>query len=177
MTSCSYFALFALPDRFELDESALDSAYRTLQSQVHPDRFAHASDAERRVAMQRATEANEAYRTLRSPLRRAMYLLSLRGIDVQSETSTKMEPAFLAQQLEWREAAGDARAEKDVQALEAQLDELRMEKDLRYALLGSLIDAGADAEGDEAAAEAARQLLFIEKLEDELREGIEALEA
>ena len=101
MTSRSYFALFALPDRFELDESALDTAYRTLQSQVHPDRFAHASDAERRVAMQRATEANEAYRTLRSPLRRAMYLLSLRGIDVQSETSTKMEPAFLAQQLEF----------------------------------------------------------------------------
>jgi molecular chaperone HscB len=181
MENPDHFELFGLPAHFAIDEAALDAAYRQLQSQVHPDRFASASDVERRIAMQRATQANEAYRTLRSPLDRAIYLLSLRGIDVRSETSTRLEPSFLAQQLEWREAAGDAKAAKDVNALEAQLASLRMEKDLRFALLGALIDDGSDdegnEEGNEAAAEAARQLLFIEKLEAELADGIESLES
>ena len=181
MNNHNHFELFGLPTQFAIDEDALDSAYRQLQSQVHPDRFANASDAERRVAMQRATQANEAYGTLRSPLDRAVYLMSLRGIDVRSETSTQLETSFLAQQLEWREAAGDAKAAKNLPSLEAQLAELRTEKTLRFALLGALIDSGSDeesdTEGNEAAAEAARQLLFIEKLEQELSDGIESLES
>ena len=94
-----FFALFGLPARYEVDEAALDAAYRTVQSQAHPDRFANAGDAERRVAMQWAAHANEAYRTLRQPLKRAIYLLHLRGVDIQAESNTAMAPEFLMQQM------------------------------------------------------------------------------
>ena len=64
MSHPDHFALFALPARFALDESALERAHKDVQSKVHPDRFAAGSAAERRVAMQWAARANEAYRTL-----------------------------------------------------------------------------------------------------------------
>ena len=77
--SRNHFELLGLPVAYAVDAAALDRAYRDLQGQVHPDRFASASEAERRVAMQWATRANEAYRTLRNPIDRARYLLGLKG--------------------------------------------------------------------------------------------------
>ena len=73
----NHFELFGLPARFEVDMGALDAAYREVQGRVHPDRFVNASDAEKRVAMQWATRANEAYQTLRNPMLRARYLCDL----------------------------------------------------------------------------------------------------
>ena len=100
--SRNHFELLGLPVAFALDPARLESGYRELQGAVHPDRFAAASDAERRIAMQWATHANEAYRTLRDPLERARYLLRLRGFDTEEETNTSMPPDFLMQQMEWR---------------------------------------------------------------------------
>lgn len=167
-----YFALFGLPAQFAIDEAALDAAYRTVQSQAHPDRFANAGDAERRVAMQWATHANEAYRTLRQPLKRAIYLLSLRGIDIQAESNTAMAPAFLMQQMEWREALQDAVQGGDAAALDALLRDLRRDKRERQQALGALLDAG----DNEAAAAAARQLMFVEKIEHDASEALDRLE-
>ncbi len=168
----SHFDLFHLPAQFALDEAALDSAYRTVQTQVHPDRFAAAGDAQKRIAMQWATRANEAYRTLRDPLKRATYLLSLRGVDIGAENNTAMEPAFLMQQMEWREGIEDAAAARNVDALDALLAELRGEKRVRLERLGTLLDSGAD----QAAAEAVRQLMFIERVASEVGAQIERLE-
>ncbi|VWB93273.1 co-chaperone HscB [Burkholderia territorii] len=168
----SHFDLFHLPAQFALDEAALDSAYRTVQTQVHPDRFAAAGDAQKRIAMQWATRANEAYRTLRDPLKRATYLLSLRGVDIGAENNTAMEPAFLMQQMEWREGIEDAAAARNVDALDALLAELRDEKRVRLERLGTLLDSGAD----QAAAEAVRQLMFIERVASEVGAQIERLE-
>jgi len=167
-----YFALFGLPAQFTIDEAALDAAYLTVQSQAHPDRFSQAGDAERRVAMQWAAHANEAYRTLRQPLKRAIYLLKLRGVDIQAENNTAMSPAFLMQQMEWREALHEAADERDVDRLDGLLTELRKEKRDRHAALGKLVDAG----DNDAASEAARQLMFIEKIEHDAGEAIERLE-
>ena len=94
--------------------------------------------------MQWATRANEAFQTLRDPLKRATYLLSLRGIDVGAENNTAMEPAFLMQQMEWREAIEDAAAAKNVDALDALLAELRDEERVRFDRLGALLDSGAN---------------------------------
>jgi molecular chaperone HscB len=167
----SHFDLFGLPARFTIDAAALDDAYRRLQGQVHPDRFAGASDAERRLAMQRATQANEAYRVLRHPLERAKHLLELRGIDLKSETSTSRDAVFLGRQLEWREAIEDAREARNAEALEQLLNELDDEKRSRYTHLEQLLATAAD----QPAAEAARQLMFIEKLEQEIGDGLESL--
>src|ERR1700750_486023 len=128
----SHFDLFGLPAQFALDASALDHAYRTVQAQVHPDRFAAAGDAQKRIAMQWATRTNEAYQTLRDPLKRATYMLSLRGIDVGAENNTAMEPAFLMQQMEWRENIEDAAGAKNLGALENLLDDLRHEERVRF---------------------------------------------
>ena len=97
-----FFHLFNLPLRYQIDSAALEQSYRTLQAQVHPDKFAHLSEQERRMAMQWATRANEGFQTLRSPLNRARYLLSLQGVDTQEESNTAMPVDFLMQQMEWR---------------------------------------------------------------------------
>jgi molecular chaperone HscB len=168
----SHFDLFDLPAQFALDAATLDHAYRTVQAQVHPDRFAAAGDAQKRIAMQWATRANEAYQTLRDPLRRARYLLLLRGIDVGVENNTAMEPAFLMQQMEWRESIEDAAAAKNVDALDALLTELRDEERMRFDKLGASLDSGAN----QAAGEAVRQLMFIERVASEIGAQIERLE-
>jgi molecular chaperone HscB len=168
----SHFDLFDLPAQFALDAATLDHAYRTVQAQVHPDRFAAAGDAQKRIAMQWATRANEAYQTLRDPLRRARYLLLLRGIDVGVENNTAMEPAFLMQQMEWRESIEDAAAAKNVDALDALLTELRNEERMRFDKLGASLDSGAN----QAAGEAVRQLMFIERVASEIGAQIERLE-
>ncbi|QYD67498.1 Fe-S protein assembly co-chaperone HscB [Paraburkholderia edwinii] len=168
----SHFDLFHLPAQFALDTQALDDAYRTVQAQVHPDRFAAAGDAQKRIAMQWATRTNEAYRTLRDPLKRATYLLSLRGIDVGAENNTAMEPAFLMQQMEWRERIEDAAGAKNIDELDALLAELREEEGLRFTKLAALLDSGSD----QAASEAVRQLMFIERVASEIGAQIEKLE-
>jgi molecular chaperone HscB len=170
--SDSHFVLFGLPEQFEVDGDTLAHAYRTVQAQVHPDRFAAAGDAQKRVAMQWATRANEAYQTLRDPLKRAIYMLHLRGIDVGAENNTAMEPAFLMQQMEWREAIEDAVGAKNVDALDALAGELRDDERVRLAKLAALIGSGSN----QAAAEAVRQLMFIERVASEIDAQIERLE-
>lgn len=168
----SHFDLFHLPTRFALDLNALDHAYRTVQAQVHPDRFAAAGDAQKRIAMQWATRANEAYQTLRDPLKRAVYLLSLRGVDVGAAENTAMEPAFLMQQMEWRERVEDAADARNVGALMALQSELRDEERTRFERLAVMLDTSAD----QPAAEAVRQLMFLERVAGEIGHQIERLE-
>jgi molecular chaperone HscB len=160
----NHFELFHLPQQFAVDLKALDQAYRDVQNQVHPDKFARSPDAEKRVAMQWATRANEAYQTLRSPMRRATYLCELHGVDLETESNTSMAPAFLMQQMEWREALDDARAAKDVNALAALDRELA---DTRRTQLDQ-IGAALDGQDFHQAALGVRQLMFLEKFGDEV---------
>jgi len=99
----NYFELFGLPVSFEVDISSLRERYRDLQRSAHPDRFANASDRERRLSMQQASLINEAHRALKDPLQRARYLLSLHGIDINDESNTVMDGMFLREQMELRE--------------------------------------------------------------------------
>src|SRR5437773_10894736 len=108
----NHFELFGLQPAFSLDETALERSYREIQSRVHPDRFAHASDAERRASLQWTTRVNEAYRTLRDPVQRAKHLLELHGVDVAFETNTAMPAEFLMQQMELREKLDEAKHAK-----------------------------------------------------------------
>ena len=168
----SHFDLFDLPPTYAIDANKLDDAYRTVQAQVHPDRFAAAGDAQKRIAMQWATRANEAYQTLRDPLKRATYMLSLRGVQADAHNNTAMEPAFLMQQMEWRENIEDAAGAKNLGALEALLDELRDQERIRFEKLAALIDSHSD----QAASEAVRQLMFIERVASEIGVQIEKLD-
>jgi molecular chaperone HscB len=162
-----YYSLFGLPERFAQDLELLDAAYRKVQAQVHPDRFANRPEAERRVAMQWATHANEAHSTLRNPISRAHYLLERQGVLIDAERNTAMSPAFLMQQIEWREAVEEAEEDKDaLSRLHKDLgrDERVMVDDLRRAL---------DEDKDLVlAAELVRRLMFMEKLRREIDDAL-----
>lgn len=159
MTMQNHFALFNLPTSFELDRAQLDAAYREVQSTVHPDKFVQAGDAEKRVAMQWATQANEAYQTLIDPLKRATYLCYLHGVDLQTESNTSMPASFLMQQMEWREAFDDARHSKDMAAM------MQLEKEVQAGLQAQTARAGAAIAGGDCqlAAQDIRASLFLEK--------------
>lgn len=168
-----HFSLFGLNRGFRLDLSDLDSRYRDIQAQVHPDRFANAGDAERRISMQWATHANEAYQTLKKPLERAKYLLHLAGHDIQAENNTAMPAEFLMEQMEWREAVMDARNGGDHHELEHLHNRLRSDIKSRYEEIGNLIDDDADFT---QATDLVRRLMFLEKLLHEIDDALASLE-
>jgi molecular chaperone HscB len=169
----SHFELFGLQPAFALDGEALERAYREIQSQVHPDRFAHAGDAERRASLQWTTRVNEAYRTLKHPVQRASHLLSLHGVDVAFETNTAMPAQFLMHQMELREALEDAVETKDLPALESLQRKLDADKGSLQKQIGQAIDEQKDYA---RAAGFVRELQFLEKLEAEIDSAYETLE-
>ncbi len=171
--NADFFTLLGLPRQFAVDLPALDSRFRELQREVHPDRFAAADDAARRASMMLATQINEAYQTLRSPLKRASYLLGLAGVDVGAESNTAMSAEFLLTQMAWREQVADARADKDLVALQTVQTDVGDAIRTVYAELGSLLDSGSE---NAAAVETVRQLMFLEKLREEIDNAIFDLE-
>ncbi|MCE1181416.1 MAG: Fe-S protein assembly co-chaperone HscB [Rhodocyclales bacterium] len=171
--STDFFSLFELPQSFRISLSELDSRYRDVQAQVHPDRFAHASETERRLSMQWATHANEAYQTLKKPLERARYLLHLAGHDIQAESNTAMATDFLMEQMEWREAVMEARAGGDHHELEHLYNRLHGDMKQRYDELAELID---DAHDYPTATDRVRRLMFLEKLLHEIDDAIASLD-
>lgn len=171
--SKSYFSLFGLPEGFELDRQALDERYRELQRVLHPDRFASASDQERRMSMQQATRVNEAYKTLKQPLSRGSYLLQLRGLDAAAVAGNTHDTLFLMEQMELRELLESARSAKDPFEVTGRvLDEVtRRSRELTADLARCF--AEASAESLESAADLLRKMQFLQKL----GRDAEALEA
>lgn len=161
----NHFELFGLAPSFALDAGALDRAFRDLQARVHPDRFAHAGDAERRASMQWSTRANEAYRLLKDPVERARYLLALHGVDAGFETDTAMPGDFLMRQIELREALDEAKAGQDAAALDALKRDLAAESRALEAELANRIDRARDYAG---ATGAVRRLQFLKRLGEEV---------
>jgi molecular chaperone HscB len=172
MSHPDHFELFGLPPRFAIDPEALERAYKDVQARVHPDRFAAGTAAERRVAMQWATRANEAYTTLRSPQKRAAYLVERAGVPIEAESNTAMPPAFLMQQMEWREALDEARG--DPLALEALRATMNEERGELLLALENALDEVRDYAG---AAALVRQLMFIERFASGIDDADEAVHA
>ena len=171
--SKNYFALFDLPERFELDTADLAERYRELQRVVHPDRYANASEQERRLAVQGASHINAAFETLKQPLARARYMLSLHGIDLNAQQESTSDAMFLMEQMELRETLAEARAKDDPYAVIDQvMDRLGVQrKALIDAFPAQFEDAGEASL--EAVRESVRKLQFLEKLRSEA-EKVEA---
>jgi molecular chaperone HscB len=171
--SKNHFQLFNLPPSYALDTPTLERAYREVQREVHPDRFVSASDAEKRLAAQWATQANEAYRTLKSPLNRGRYLLRINGIDTEEERNTSMPIAFLMQQMEWREAVVAAKAAKDDAALAELANTKRDEEKSLFTMLATQLSDDAKMP---SAKDTVRKLRFLEKLGEEIDLAHDALD-
>ena len=156
------FELFGVPERFAQDRAALDARWKELQKEAHPDKFAAQGVAAQRVAMQWSVRINEAYQRLKDPLRRAAYLCELHGAPIQAHDNTAMPPAFLMQQMEWREALEDASTPAAVDALE---DEVMQARKAGLARCEALLDQQGD---HAAAAQQVRALMFIARFADDI---------
>ncbi|WP_394130999.1 co-chaperone HscB [Shewanella maritima] len=164
----NYFELFHFTPAFDIDTALLAERYRELQRAVHPDKFAHDSEQQKLLSVQRTAQINDGYQTLKAPLRRAEHMLSLRGLDLSHETTTVKDTSFLMQQMEWREAIEDINHSDEPQDL---IDELYdsfadFEKRL-FTLLAELL-LKTNEQDDLLAADQIRKLKFMAKLQDEL---------
>ena len=166
----NHFELFGFTPAYALDLARLDGAYRDIQARIHPDKFAHAGDAERRASMQMTTQVNEAYRTLKSPVRRAVYLLALNGIDVAFETDTAMPKEFLMEQMEFRERLEESTSSLDLDSIRKSLSERKGEIEKRIA---EQIDSKKNFQ---EAKPLVRKLMFFDRLAEEVENAYEALE-
>ena len=156
------FELFGVPQCFAQERSALDARWKELQREVHPDRFAAQGAAAQRVAMQWSVRINEAYQRIKDPQRRAAYLCELHGAPIRAEDNTAMPAQFLMQQMEWREALDDAHTAAALDALEAQVRQVRQET---LANCAALIDVQHDYTG---AAQQVRALMFIARFAQDI---------
>ncbi|MBB1606191.1 MULTISPECIES: co-chaperone HscB [Pseudomonas] len=172
MGSPCHFALFDLQPAFRLDLDALGQRYRELVRSVHPDRFADASEREQRVALERAAELNDAYQTLKSAPRRALYLLSLRGQALPLE-ATVQDPEFLLQQMQLREELEDLQDSADLDGVAAFKRRL---KTAQQQLEDSFADCWDDAARREQAERLVRRMQFLDKLAQEVRQLEERLD-
>ena len=171
----SDFELFGLQPTYALDRSQLDLQWKSLQREAHPDRFASEGASAQRIAMQWSVRINEAYNRLKDPLKRAAYLCELNGAAVNAENNTSMPPAFLMQQMEWREALDDCKAIKapasKIEALEKLLDEVNDSQSQVLKQMAALIDVDRNFP---AAVGQVRALMFIEKFSQEVQHQLDA---
>ena len=163
------FELFELAPTFELDRAQLDERWKNLQREVHPDRHAAADAQTQRQAMQWSVRINEAYQRLKDPLARASYLCELNGAPVQAENNTAMPPAFLMQQMEWREALEEAASAGVVEDL---ADEVAAARKRMLADLQKTADVQRDWH---ALAAQVRALMFVERFAQDVESRLEQL--
>lgn len=159
-----YFNLFQLEPSFNIDTEALEQTYRALAARFHPDKFASASTFEQKQAVMMSSTINDAYRTLKSPIDRAAYLLKSQNIDADAPEHTSFSPEFLMQQMEWRETLMDAQMEQNhdaIRALDQEIQEVQsnLYQDLQQAF---------EQQDYESAAQWVRHGRFLNKLRNEI---------
>jgi molecular chaperone HscB len=159
----NYFDLFNLPEQFDIDLHTLKTQYQVLQKITHPDRFANASDQEKRLYLQKNAQVNDAYSVLKSPVSRGEHLLILRGHSLADEQQTMGDTDFLMQQMMLREQLADAESESDFDDLEQQITELSTSfiEQIQSSLDHNTVKANAQA------AENLTKLKFLIKLDSE----------
>ncbi len=169
----NYFEIFSLAISTEVDIKQLQQTNRELQQQYHPDKFASASDVDKRRAMQITSLLNQAFNTLKEPVLRLQYMLSLKGVDMNAETDTSMDGAFLMEQMELREAIADVRQKTDPLAV---LDDMSRQLKKRLASLVEEFKQYYQQDELEKSREVVRKCQFINKAQKEVSEITEQLE-
>ena len=154
-----YFAFFGLPQKLKIDEAELEQRFHQLSWKLHPDNFVKASQFERNLALDRSSELNDAYRTLREPVLRVEYLLLREKVRKEGTTKQQAPPELLEEVFELNESLDELREAKndgsDLSELrgrlgEAQknfqekLEEVDAELQSVFGEWDAVVDAGAD---------------------------------
>ncbi|MFQ3250897.1 Fe-S protein assembly co-chaperone HscB [Glaciecola sp.] len=160
----NYFELYNLPEQFELDLVKLKQHYQTLQKLTHPDRFATASEQQKRMYLTKNAQINDAYSVLQSPISRGEHLLELRGVELASEQDTVGDVEFLMEQMEWREALEDADSVEALEKLVADNHQVLAQQEQAIAAL--LLNN--NEQDNQSAAQELRKMKFMIKLASEI---------
>lgn len=169
----NHFRLFGLPEQFALDLDDLSERYLRLRQTVHPDLYATAGEREKRLSLQASTQVNEAYQTLKDPLARARYLMTLLTGGQGDDQETTKDMAFLMEQMELREALAAAREAPDPLAgVAAVRNRLSGQSRQLIGQLAASLEPASDLD-QTATRELIRKLQFVRKCDAEA----EALEA
>lgn len=151
----NYFELFNLPEKFQIDSVKLQENYRSIQKEIHPDRFATSTENEKTQSMIKSTQVNDAYQTLKSTTKRAKYILSLH----KSVEKITLPPDFLMQQMEWEEHLEDI--EKKIK----ELDQFKLTINKKYEEYSLMLSTQIDNDQNwNEAAITIDKLYFVEKL-------------
>jgi len=151
----NYFELFNLPEKFQIDSLKLQKNYRTIQKEIHPDRFATSTENEKTQSMIKSTQVNDAYQTLKSPTKRAKYILSLH----KSVEKITLPPDFLMQQMEWEEDL------EDIKKNNKELDQFKLAINKKYEEYSLLLSTQIDDDQNwNEAGITIDKLYFVEKL-------------
>ena len=155
----THFDVFGLPRTHALEPAALERGYRELSLKLHPDRFAQAEAKERRLSLEQTTALNEAYKTLKDPVRRAFYLLKLHGVDLDRDDASaqkNMPLDFLEEVMALREALDEAMEKKDLPRGQAMAGDVTAR---RQQALAQAVEALAALQAAPAGSEEAAQAL------------------
>lgn len=173
----THFQTLGLPLSLTPARAEVEQAYRERSLQLHPDRLTGATGLERRLSAEQATALNEAYRVLRDPVRQLFYLLQLQGIDLEKEEGGNrqtVDPTFLEEIMELREALSDLRDQGDLDAAQSLATRVQAQRDTALeaarAALGQRMKDPADAEALQRAARSLARvryyLRFLEEVAD-----------
>ena len=166
----SDFELFDLARKFAQDGAAVDTRWKELQREVHPDKFSTQGAAAQRLAMQWSVRINEAYRRLKDPLKRAAYLCELNAEPVDAENNTAMASDFLMQQMQWRE-------ELEESSSVVELDQLAQQVvSARTALLQQCARLLDEQHDYKAAVQQVRALMFIERFASDVQSRLDLMD-
>lgn len=159
----NYFVFFQIPQCFTIDLVALENAYHTVQTKIHPDKFIQTTKIEKDIAIKRAIQANTAYQILKNPLKRAIHLCELNGVNLQDLLITTPSD-FLIQQMNWYETLDNAKITKNF----SELKQLKNELNNTYKDIISTVEMLFNTQSFLKAQQQVQQLMFLEKLTSEI---------
>ena len=124
-SGADYFAFFGLPQKLALDSTDLEQRFHSLSWKLHPDNFVRASEQERHLSLDRSSQLNDAYRTLRDSVARVEYLLSLYGMRKEGQKKQQAPPELLEEVFELNESLDELRSARASGGDNAELAALR----------------------------------------------------
>ena len=164
----NYFKLFGLEAKFTVELGQLTERYQTLQKNVHPDRFAHASSQEQMLAVQKSAMINDAYQTLKHPLKRAEYMLIQRDTEIPNEQTSFSDNAFLMRQMELREMLAEIKFSNDVDTAIFEVNQI-LDSEFEQLFRSMQVHLSKETSTDnQLACEDLYKLKFYQKLHIEL---------
>ena len=155
--------------QFKIDLNRLQQSYRIIQAEIHPDKFVSASQIEKNESLKKSTEVNDAYQTLKDPIKRAKYLVKI-NLDSNENNST-LPPDFLMQQMEWEE-----HLESILEQI-VELEKFRVLIDDEYQKTLSKLESTCDTDKNwSVALEILNEIQFIDRLNSKIIQQINLIE-